>query len=183
MFGTKLGDDAYGQAAEWVEIIERCYGSNQPFDFAGKYYELKGVVSRPASIQVPRPLTMNAAFGGPGRDFAAKNCDFLFSTFSNIEDGRGHVADIRERSRLQGRDVGIYTVCHVVARETQREADEYYERYAVTQADHGAVDNHMAQKKEFAALARQERVRPVPQAFRRWCRNLSAGRHAREDRR
>lgn len=94
---------------------------------------------------------MNAAFGGPGRDFAAKHCDFLFSTFSNIEDGRGHVADIRERSRLQGRDVGIYTVCHVVARETQREADEYYERYAVTLADHGAVDNHMAQKKEFAA--------------------------------
>ncbi len=70
--------------------------------------------------------------------------------FSNIEDGRKHVADIRERSRLQGREVGIYTVCHVVARETQREADDYYERYAVTLADHGAVDNHMAQKKEFS---------------------------------
>ena len=150
MFGAKPGDDAYGQAAEWVEVIERCYGGNQPFDFEGKHYQLKGVVSRPASIQVPRPLTMNAAFGAPGRDFAAKNCDFLFSPFSNIEDGRKHIADIRARSRLQGREVGIYTVCHVVARETQREADEYYERYAVTQADQAAVDNHMAQRKEFA---------------------------------
>ncbi|MCY7308606.1 MAG: LLM class flavin-dependent oxidoreductase [Rhodoferax sp.] len=150
MFGVKIGDDAYGQAAEWIEIIERCYGAHQPFDYAGKHYQLKGVVSRPASIQVPRPLTMNAAFGGPGRDFAAKSCDFLFSPFANIEDGRKHIGDIRERSLRQGRDVGVYTVCHVVARETQREADDYYERYAVTEADHAAVDNHMAQKKEFA---------------------------------
>lgn len=150
MFGARLNDDAYGQAAEWMEIIERCYGDDQPFDFEGKHYTLKGVVSRPASLQRPRPVTMNAAFGSPGRDFAAKKCDFLFSPFSNIEDGRKHVADIRERAALQGRDVGIYTVCHVVARETQQEADDYYERYAVTEADHAAVDNHMAQKKEFA---------------------------------
>ncbi len=150
MFGAKLNDDAYGQAAEWMEIIERCYGDDQPFDFEGRHYALKGVVSRPASLQRPRPVTMNAAFGSPGRDFAAKKCDFLFSPFSNIEDGRKHVADIRERAALQGRDVGIYTVCHVVVRETQREAEGYYERYAVTEADHAAVDNHMAQKKEFA---------------------------------
>ncbi len=150
MFGTRLNEDAYGQAGEWAEIIERCYGDDQPFDFDGRVYTLKGVVSRPAALQQPRPLTMNAAFGAPGRDFAAKHCDFLFSPFSNIEDGRRHVADIRERSQKQGRDVGIYTVCHVVCRETQAEAEAYYERYAVTEADHAAVDNHMAQKKEFA---------------------------------
>lgn len=150
MFGATLGDDAYGQAAEWMEIIERCYGDAQPFDFEGKHYALKSVVSRPASLQRPRPVAMNAAFGPPGRDFAAKKCDFLFSPFSNIEDGRKHIADIRERALLQGREVGIYTVCHVVARETQQEADDYYERYAVTLADHAAVDKHMAQKKQFS---------------------------------
>ena len=150
MFGVKLGDDAYGQAGEWIDIVERCYGADQPFDFTGKHYALKGVVSRPASLQVPRPVTMNAAFGAPGRDFAARHCDFLFSTFSDIDDGHKHITDIRDRARRQGREVGIYTVCHVVARETQREADEYYERYAVTEADHEAVDNHMNQKKEFA---------------------------------
>jgi len=40
-------------------------------------------------------------------------------------------------------------VAHVVCRETQAEADAYYERYAVTLADHAAVDEHMAGKKEF----------------------------------
>lgn len=151
MFGVKLGDDAYGQAAEWIEVIERAYAATEPFDFPGRYYDLKGVVSRPASVQAPRPITMNAAFGPPGRNFAAKHCDFLFSTFSTIEDGRKHIADIRERSAQFGRDVGIYTVCHVVCRETQAEAEDYYARYAVRDADHDAVDYHMASKKEFAA--------------------------------
>lgn len=150
MFGVALGEKGYVQAAEWVDIIERCYSSNEPFDFKGEYYDLKGVVSRPASLQVPRPVTMNAAFGGPGRDFAAKYCDFLFSTFTDIDDGKRHVADIRERSQHVGRQVGIYTVCHVVCRETQKEAEDYYHRYAVTEADHAAVDAHMAGKKEFS---------------------------------
>ncbi len=150
MFGVALGEKGYVQAAEWVDIIERCYSSNDAFDFKGEYYDLKGVVSRPASVQVPRPVTMNAAFGAPGRDFAAKYCDYLFSTFTDIEDGRRHVADIRERAQRFGRQVGIYTVCHVVCRETQKEAEDYYHRYAVAEADHAAVDAHMAGKKEFS---------------------------------
>jgi FMNH2-dependent dimethyl sulfone monooxygenase len=150
MFGVKLVERGYDQAREWLAIIERAYVSNEPFDFDGEYYRLKGVVSRPASVQIPRPVTMNAAFGGPGRDFAAQNCDFLFTTFSELEDGRRHVADIRERARAHGREVGVYTVCHVVCRETQAEADAYYDRYANRLADHEAVDAHMASKKEFS---------------------------------
>ena len=150
MFGVTLGNDAYGQAAEWVEVIERAYGSAEPFDYDGQYYQLKGVVSRPPSVQAPRPVTMNAAFGAPGRDFAARSCDYLFSTFSTIADGRRHVEDIRARAAAAGREVGIYTVCHVVCRETKAEAEDYYAKYAVTEADHEAVDYHMAQKKEFS---------------------------------
>ena len=150
MFGVGLSKDPYGQAGEWLAILDRAYGSAEPFDFDGAYYQLKSVVSRPASMQVPRPVTMNAAFGPPGRDFAARNCDFLFSTFTDIEDGRKHVNDIRERAAKVGREVGIYTVCHVVCRETEAEAKQYYDYYAVERADHGAVDNHMSRKKEFA---------------------------------
>lgn len=150
MFGLSIDQDAYGRAQEWIDIIDQCYGTAQPFDYAGKFYNLKQVVSRPASLQLPRPVTMNAAFGPPGRNFAAQNCDFLFSTFAEIEDGKKHIEDIRARSSEYKREVGIYTVCHVVCRETQKEAEDYYTRYAVTQADHEAVDYHMASKKEFA---------------------------------
>jgi dimethylsulfone monooxygenase len=150
MFGTPLVEKGYDQAAEWIEIIEKAYASDDPFDFDGSHYKLKGVVSRPASLQSPRPVTMNAAFGGPGRDFAAAHCDYLFTTFTEIDAAGSHVEDIRTRAEKVGRDVGVYTVCHVVCRETQAEADDYYERYAVELADHAAVDIHMAGKKEFS---------------------------------
>ena len=150
MFGVKLAERGYDQAREWLAVIERAYGASEAFDFAGDYYQLKGVVSRPASLQAPRPVTMNAAFGGPGRDFAAQNCDCLFTTFSELADAPGHVADIGARARACGRDVKVFTVCHVVCRPTQAEADAYYERYASTLADHAAVDAHMAGKKAFA---------------------------------
>ena len=151
MFGATPDERGYDRAAEWITIIERAYASDEPFDFDGAYYRLKGVVSRPASLQRPRPVTMNAAFGPPGRDFAARHCDILFSTFSEIADGRRHVEDMRARSAAVGREVGVYTVCHVVCRESQQEAEEYYRRYAVELADHAAVDAHMAGKKAFAA--------------------------------
>ena len=151
MFGVELVEKGYDQASEWLEIMERAYGSAAPFDYEGTYYKLKSVVSRPASLQTPRPVTMNAAFGGPGRDFAAKNCDFLFTTFSELDKAHEPVADISGRAAKTGRTVGAYTVCHVVCRPTQQEADEYYQRYAVTEADHAAVDAHMAGKKEFSS--------------------------------
>jgi alkanesulfonate monooxygenase SsuD/methylene tetrahydromethanopterin reductase-like flavin-dependent oxidoreductase (luciferase family) len=150
MFGTPLVEKGYEQAAEWIRVIEEAYRADEPFDFNGVYYILKNAVSRPASVQVPRPVTMNAAFGGPGRDFAAAHCDYLFTTFTEIDGSEKHVQDISARAEKVGRPVGVYTVCHVVCRETQAEADAYYERYAVTLADTAAVDIHMAGKKEFS---------------------------------
>jgi dimethylsulfone monooxygenase len=150
MFGTPLVEKGYDQAAEWIGIVEKLYASDEPIDFDGAYYHLKEAVSRPASLQVPRPVTMNAAFGGPGRDFAAGHCDYLFTTFSEISEAGKHVADIAERADKIGRKVGCYTVAHVVCRETVEEAEAYYARYAVTMADHAAVDAHMAGKKEFS---------------------------------
>lgn len=150
MFGQGVGERTYDQAEEWIAIIERAYASRVPFDFSGEFYDLKGVVSRPASLQMPRPVTMNAAFGAPGRNFAARRCDYLFSTFSEIADGKAHVEDIRTRAAEVGRNVGVYTVCHVVCRETQAEAEDYYRHFALDRADQGAVDEHMSKKREFA---------------------------------
>ena len=111
---------------------------------------------------------MNAAFGSPGRDFAAANCDYLFTTFTEMEGAEKHVEDIASRAQKTGRDVGVYTVCHVVCRETQAEAEDYYERYAVTMADNVAVDAHMAGKKEFTQSH-------DPEAYDRYRKRFAGG--------
>jgi alkanesulfonate monooxygenase SsuD/methylene tetrahydromethanopterin reductase-like flavin-dependent oxidoreductase (luciferase family) len=150
MFGVVPDAEGYARAEEWIEIVERAYAEDAPFDYEGLYYRLSGVVSRPASLQRPRPLVMNAAFGEPGRAFAARRCDVLFTTFSEIDDGARHVAEMAARGTAAGRDIGVYTVCHVVCRETDREAEDYYRHYALDRADHAAVAAHMAGKRQFS---------------------------------
>jgi len=150
MFGIHAEAERYAQALEWYEVISRIYAEERPFDFAGKYYQLRNVSGRPRPVQRPRPVTFNAAFGPPGRDFAAQASDFLLTTFSDIDAGKAHIEDINTRAEKFGRKLSVFTTCHVVCRPSQGEAEAYYERYAVTQADKGAVDYHMTQKQKFA---------------------------------
>jgi len=147
MFGhVQQGHDArYDQGFEWLEIITKIYAGKGevPFDYDGKFYHLKNVVGAPAPIQVPRPPVISAAFSPAGRDFAARTSDFIFVTFSDFDGAQRHIADIRQRAAQHGRQIGVFAPVAVVVRDTQKEAEDYYEHYAVTMEDKGAVDHHM----------------------------------------
>ena len=159
MFGLKLIEDRYEQGLEWFDIINRIYTATEPFDHDGKYYQLKNVSGKPRPLQSPRPITLNAAFSPPGRDFAAKAADFLLTTFVDIEKGRAHVAEMNQRAAAEGRNIGVYTTCHVVCRPTQTEAEDYYEYYAVTMADTASVDFYTGQKQKFSGSHEEEAYR------------------------
>ncbi len=146
LFGLPMGEDRYAQGLEWFEVLQRLYTEPAPFDFKGNFYDLKAVSGKPLPVQRPRPVTLNAAFSPPGRAFAAQAADFLFTTFTDIESGRATLDDMKRRSAETGRDVGVFTTCHVVCRESQAEADEYYEHYAVTMADKESLDIYTAAK-------------------------------------
>ena len=104
-------------------------------------------------------MTLNAAFSPPGRDFAAKAADFLFTTFTEIEKGREHIDDMKKRAAAERREVGVYTTCHVVCRPTQAEAEAYYEHYAVTMADKASLDHYVEQKQTFSGSHDEEAYR------------------------
>jgi alkanesulfonate monooxygenase SsuD/methylene tetrahydromethanopterin reductase-like flavin-dependent oxidoreductase (luciferase family) len=164
-FGLDPVADRYAQGREWFEILSRIHADTGPFDFDGAFYRLRGVSGRPAPLQRPRPVTLNAAFSPPGRDFAAHAADYLVTTFTDIDAGRAQVADMRARADAAGRAVGVLTTCHVVCRPTQAEAEDAYERYAVTLADHDAVDNHMAGKQKNSGSHDAEAYRLHRQRF------------------
>ena len=149
-FGLTMIDDRYEQGLEWFEIMRRIHADEGAFDFNGKYYKLRNVSGRPAPLQRPRPVTLNAAFSPPGRDFAARAADFLFTTFTDIDKGREQIADIAARAAQAGREVGVYTTCHVVCRPDQTEAEDYHEHYAVTMEDTVSVDRYMKAKQTFS---------------------------------
>ena len=147
MFGQTPDERGYDRAREWIGLIERLYAADEPIDHEGKYYALTGAVSRPASLQRPRPFTMNAAFGAPGRSFAARHCDVILTVFPDLDGAAAQVEDIAARGRTARRKIGAYAVAHVVCRETAAEAEDAYDRYANREADHAAVDDHMRGKK------------------------------------
>ena len=86
---------------------------------------------------------MNAAGSGEGRDFAARNADFLFAISVDLEKSKSEVVQIKERASKLGRNTGVFTLCHAVCRPTKREAEDYYHYYSQENADWGAVDNLM----------------------------------------
>ena len=148
MFGHRQTehDTRYDQGFEWFEVMMRIFANGDPFDFKGKFYDLKGVTGAPPPVQLPRPFTMSAAFSPAGRRFAAATSDILFTPLREADKAQTQIAEFSSLAKAIGRDVGVFAACHVVCRETDQEAEAYYSHYADDMADVGAVDFHMAAK-------------------------------------
>jgi alkanesulfonate monooxygenase SsuD/methylene tetrahydromethanopterin reductase-like flavin-dependent oxidoreductase (luciferase family) len=148
MFGHRQSehDDRYKQGFEWLSIVLRIFTEDAPFDHEGEFYKLKQVIGGPVPVQRPRPVTLSAAFSPAGRRFAAATSDFLFTSLRSFETAKPHIAEIRRLAAETGRDVRLLTTTHVVCRETDTEARQYYDHYASDMADAAAVDIHQRKK-------------------------------------
>lgn len=138
-------DRRFDQGAEWVQIFRRLALGEGPFDYSGEFFETRGAHSSPHALQNGGPILMSAAFSPVGRNFAARECDILFTTISNIDSGCRHIESLREASRHTGRPLHVFSPMHVVCRRTRAEAEAYYEHYASAYGDAGAVENYIAE--------------------------------------
>jgi alkanesulfonate monooxygenase SsuD/methylene tetrahydromethanopterin reductase-like flavin-dependent oxidoreductase (luciferase family) len=144
-FGINLPEkhsDRYELAQEWFDVVKRIWNHEGPFDWHGRFFQGKGIYGFPRPFDGTPPV-MNAAGSAEGRDFAARNADYLFAISVDLEQSKSEVAAIKANAQRLGRDAGVFTLCHVVCRPTKREAEEYYEYYSNQNADWGAVDNLM----------------------------------------
>lgn len=147
MFGLPLPSEhsaryAFGQ--EWFDIVNKIWQSDAPFDWDGAFFKLKHVYGAPKPVGGTLPPVMNAGSSGEGRDFAARNADFLFTVLVDPEQGRKDVQSIKGDAKTRyGRDIDVFTTSYVVCRPTAKEAQEYHDHYANTHADWPAVDRLM----------------------------------------
>jgi dimethylsulfone monooxygenase len=131
----------YEQGSEWVGVFERMM-SEEPFgSHDGQFYSMKDAECRPLPIQRPRPPLMSAAFSPTGRNFAVQYCDTLLTMFSNLDRAADQITDLKNRASAVHRTIEVYTIVHVVCRASDDEAKAYYQHYAETMADNGAVEN------------------------------------------
>ncbi len=147
MFNIPMADEhdvryAYGQ--EWFDLVEKIWTTEGSFDWDGTYFQLKNVWGDPKP-RYGKPPIMNAGASGQGRDFAARNADYLFTIIPDFDSGRAQVEDVwgRAKAHPQSRLKGVFTSSHVVCRPTEQEARDYLAYYAEENADWDAVDNLM----------------------------------------
>jgi alkanesulfonate monooxygenase SsuD/methylene tetrahydromethanopterin reductase-like flavin-dependent oxidoreductase (luciferase family) len=141
MFGTAMVDHAarYDQGYEWFAVFCRLLRGER-FDHRGRFYTLADAYTLPLPLQQPRPPTMSAGGSPAGRAFAAHAADYLFGVVTDLDQARALVAEVAGDAAAHGRRAGVFTIAHVVCRETEREAEEFYRWFAETMADDEAID-------------------------------------------
>jgi alkanesulfonate monooxygenase SsuD/methylene tetrahydromethanopterin reductase-like flavin-dependent oxidoreductase (luciferase family) len=157
MFGIALNehDERYAYTEEWLTIVKRIWSEDEAFDFHGRFFELKGVVSKPKPFGGERPLLISAGNSRGGRDFAVRNADCLFMTIIDLDALPEEIATLRAISP----DAGIYASGHLICRPTRREAEDYY-HYIVHDmgdweaAEHTAIIRTKGRETPFATLQR-----------------------------
>lgn len=146
MFGsTMLPHDArYDYAGEWIEIVRRAWTSPEPFDFEGKYLQVRGAVSSPSPLRTPMPPLMNAGGSARGQRFCAQYCDIAFVLLrpDDIDATAKLIADYRHFAREEfGREIKIWANGYVVQADSVAEAETLLQYYAVEKGDDIAVQN------------------------------------------
>jgi len=136
MFGVEhQGHDAgYDQAEEWWSIVRRIWNGDEPFDFDGRYFQLRNIEGRPLPYGGRAPLMMNAGMSEVGRDFALRLSDMHFD---GIKSG-DRIADTKRRATEAGRTIQVWTPVGVICRSSTSEAQEFAD-YCVAHADHEAI--------------------------------------------
>jgi alkanesulfonate monooxygenase SsuD/methylene tetrahydromethanopterin reductase-like flavin-dependent oxidoreductase (luciferase family) len=156
MFGTELlpHDERYAYAEEWLAIVKRIWAETEPFSFEGRYFDLKGVLSRPKPVEGERPILMSAGSSKAGRAFAARHADCLFMTVVDLDTLAGELRTLR--AAAGDRPIGVYGSGHMICRPTQKEAEEYYHYIVYEMGDWAAVEHAIAirQKSESIPPAR-----------------------------
>ncbi len=144
MFGTDLlpHDRRYDMADEWIEVVTRAWSEHDEFDFAGEFFDLHGVYSRPQPLG-SHPVVMNAAMSGRGLEFALRNADNIYVKLSDDrEEATAHVQRIKREAREKfDRDIQVWTFGYVVDGPTESDAREFLHYYAQEHGMHDAAIN------------------------------------------
>ncbi|SHN47936.1 LLM class flavin-dependent oxidoreductase [Cryptosporangium aurantiacum] len=143
MFGVGLREHEarYAELEEWVQILTKLWTEKEEFDYTGEFYEVKGGLSRPQPLQKPYLPIINAGSSPRGMDYATTYADVCFTVPDAIgSDAKAKVDELKSTARAKGREVGVWTYCAVVQRDSRAEAEEYLEYFTGPMAENELLD-------------------------------------------
>ncbi len=149
MFGITLldHDSRYEMAEEWVQIATRLWSDPEPFDFSGRFYQMKQAELAPKPIQRPRPPLMSAAGSDRGRRFAAQYCDicFIAPESHELSELKAKVDKYRNFAREEfGREIQVWSNAYVYHGDTEADGKALWHHAVQELGDWPGVTNMLA---------------------------------------
>ncbi len=146
MFGAHMRphDDRYKYAAEWLDLLRRCWTVQEEFDFQSESFSARNVWSQPKPIQRPTPPIMNAGGSPAAQDFTTRYCDMNFVLLkdrTHLPAAKAQIDKLKSMARAHCRETRIWIHVYVVCRPTEKEAKDYLHRYVYEQGDWEAAGN------------------------------------------
>jgi alkanesulfonate monooxygenase SsuD/methylene tetrahydromethanopterin reductase-like flavin-dependent oxidoreductase (luciferase family) len=130
MFGLtqRDHDERYEVADEWAQVLKQLWTLPGEHDFHGRYFDVPQGMLEPKPLQKPYPVIMNAGTSPAGRRFAAKHSDIIFAGLTSFETAATQIGEIKQLADEEfGREIRVFARAHVVCRDTQQEAEEYFD--------------------------------------------------------
>jgi FMNH2-dependent dimethyl sulfone monooxygenase len=146
MFGLDLigHEQRYRKAAEWLEIVKLLWTEEEPFDFDGQFYHLKGAICEPRPVQSPYPILMNAGQSPAGLAFAGENTDMVFINLLS-KDVHADVELVRSIAADAGREVSVWGIAHFNIKDTDEEAEAFRRYYVDENGDYETAKRYATQ--------------------------------------
>lgn len=102
--GDHIADkpDRYARTDEYLQIVRKTWTSEEPFDFEGRFYDIKGAFSPIKPVQQPH---IPISFGGASPaayDVGVRHADLYGIWGEPLVDAKAHIATIRDAARRAG---------------------------------------------------------------------------------
>ncbi|MFG1477951.1 LLM class flavin-dependent oxidoreductase [Xanthobacter sp. V4C-4] len=129
-------DERYAYGREWIAVVERLL-RGESVTHAGENFQITDYRLTPKDLHRARPRIYLGGESEPARALAADHADVFFINGQPIEDVEAIIADLRRRPR-RGAPLGFGLAAFVIARDSEREAHDYY-RHLLALADRDAA--------------------------------------------
>src|SRR5258708_21593368 len=99
--------ERYRRAAEYLELMKLAWSNEQPFDFAGDFYRVKGAHSDVRPLQKPHPLIFFGGASDGALEMGARLCAVSAIYAEPLQSTRERMRDFRARAAVFGRTPGF----------------------------------------------------------------------------
>lgn len=117
-------DERYRRATEYLEVMQRTWAAQAPFDFEGTFYRVRGAASDIRCLQEPHPELM---FGGASEGalvMGTRHCDTYAIYGEPLATTEERMRDVRAIAARHGRCIGFNISFRPIIADTEAAAWE-----------------------------------------------------------